>query len=34
MFHHKHRREENPAWWEYYRLCGLTDEELQEDEAF
>jgi predicted RecB family nuclease len=26
-----HRREEKSAWWEYYRLCGLTDEELQED---
>lgn len=26
-----HRREEKSAWWEYFRLCGLSDEELQED---
>src|SRR6266849_803073 len=26
-----HRREEKSAWWEYFRLCGLSDDELQED---
>jgi predicted RecB family nuclease len=26
-----HRQEEKSAWWEYYRLCELTDEELEED---
>jgi predicted RecB family nuclease len=26
-----HRREEKSAWWEYFRLCALSDEELQED---
>ena len=26
-----HRREEKSAWWEYFRLCDLSDEELQED---
>ena len=26
-----HRREEKSAWWEYFRLCGLSDVELQED---
>ncbi len=26
-----HRREEKSAWWEYFRLCRLTDEELQQD---
>lgn len=26
-----HRREEKSAWWEYFRVCELTDEELQED---
>src|ERR1700728_671674 len=26
-----HRREEKSAWWEYFRLCPLSDDELQED---
>ncbi|MGO9574330.1 MAG: TM0106 family RecB-like putative nuclease [Terriglobales bacterium] len=26
-----HRREEKSAWWEYFRLCELSDDELQED---
>jgi predicted RecB family nuclease len=26
-----HRREEKSMWWEYYRLCDLSDEELIED---
>lgn len=26
-----HRREDKSAWWEYYHLCELTDDELQED---
>jgi predicted RecB family nuclease len=26
-----HRREEKSAWWEYYRLCELSDEELLDD---
>lgn len=26
-----HRRENKSMWWEYYRLCSLTDEELIED---
>jgi hypothetical protein len=26
-----HRREDKSAWWEYFRLCDLTDEELVED---
>jgi uncharacterized protein len=26
-----HRREEKSAWWEYFRLLDLSDEELQED---
>ena len=28
-----HRREEKSAWWEYFRLCELSDEELQEDKS-
>jgi predicted RecB family nuclease len=28
-----HRREEKSAWWEYFRLCALSDEELQEDKS-
>lgn len=28
-----HRREEKSAWWEYFRLAALTDEELQEDKS-
>jgi predicted RecB family nuclease len=28
-----HRREEKSAWWEYFRLCELSDDELQEDKA-
>jgi predicted RecB family nuclease len=26
-----HRREEKSGWWEYFRLCGLSDTELIED---
>jgi predicted RecB family nuclease len=26
-----HRREDKSAWWEYYRLCNLSDDELIED---
>ena len=26
-----HRREDKSSWWEYFRLCALSDEELQED---
>lgn len=26
-----HRREEKSSWWEYFRLCELSDEELRED---
>ena len=26
-----HRREEKSEWWEYFRRCGLSDSELQED---
>jgi hypothetical protein len=32
MFHRKQPPRRESAWWEYYRLCGLTEEELQEDE--
>lgn len=28
-----HRREDKSAWWEYFRLSELTDEELQEDKS-
>ena len=28
-----HRREEKSAWWEYFRLCDLSDTELQEDKT-
>jgi predicted RecB family nuclease len=28
-----HRREEKSAWWEYFRLCELSDDELQEDKT-
>jgi uncharacterized protein len=28
-----HRREEKSAWWEYFRLCALSDEELEEDKS-
>jgi predicted RecB family nuclease len=28
-----HRREEKSAWWEYFRLCDLSDDELQEDKS-
>jgi len=28
-----HRREEKSSWWEFFRLCGLSDEELQEDSS-
>src|ERR1017187_1324894 len=26
-----HRREDKSEWWEYFRLCELSDDELQED---
>jgi uncharacterized protein len=26
-----HRREDKSAWWEYFRQCDLTDDELAED---
>jgi len=26
-----HRREDKSAWWEYFRQCDLTDDELMED---
>lgn len=26
-----HRREEKSGWWEYFRVCELSDDELQED---
>jgi len=28
-----HRREEKSAWWEYFRLCALADDELEEDKS-
>jgi predicted RecB family nuclease len=28
-----HRREAKAAWWEFYRLCALTDEELLSERA-
>jgi uncharacterized protein len=28
-----HRREDKSAWWEYYKLRGMTDEELQQDKT-
>jgi uncharacterized protein len=28
-----HRREEKSSWWEYFRLCELSDSELQEDKT-
>ena len=28
-----HRREEKSSWWEYFRLCALSDEELEEDKS-
>jgi predicted RecB family nuclease len=28
-----HRREDKSVWWEYFRLCELTDQELQEDKT-
>jgi predicted RecB family nuclease len=28
-----HRREEKSSWWEYFRLCALSDDELQEDKS-
>jgi RNase_H superfamily len=28
-----HRREEKSAWWEYFRLCELSEDELQEDKS-
>jgi len=28
-----HRREEKSAWWEYFRLCELSADELQEDSS-
>lgn len=26
-----HRREDKSSWWEYFRQCDLTDDELEED---
>lgn len=28
-----HRREDKSTWWEYYRLCDLSDDELIEDRS-
>jgi RNase_H superfamily len=28
-----HRREEKSSWWEYFRLCDLSDSELQDESA-
>jgi predicted RecB family nuclease len=28
-----YRREDKSAWWEYYRLCDLSDDELLEDKS-
>ena len=28
-----HRREDKSAWWEYFRLCELSDDELLEDKS-
>jgi len=28
-----HRREDKSAWWEYYRLCELSNDELVEDKT-
>jgi RNase H-like protein len=28
-----HRREEKSGWWEYFRLCDLSDTELEEDKS-
>jgi predicted RecB family nuclease len=28
-----HRREDKSAWWEYFRLCELSDDELIEDKS-
>jgi predicted RecB family nuclease len=28
-----HRREEKSAWWRYFELCKLCDDELQEDKS-
>lgn len=28
-----HRRENKAPWWEYFRLCSLTDEELMEERS-
>ena len=28
-----HRREKKATWWEYFRLCGLSEEELIEERA-
>ncbi|HTV54364.1 MAG TPA: TM0106 family RecB-like putative nuclease, partial [Terriglobia bacterium] len=28
-----HRREEKSSWWEYFRLCDLSDDELIEDRS-
>jgi predicted RecB family nuclease len=28
-----HRREEKSAWWEYFQLCALSDDELEEDKS-
>lgn len=28
-----HRREDKSAWWDYYRMCELSDDELLEDKS-
>jgi uncharacterized protein len=28
-----HRREEKSAWWEYFRLCELSEDEMEEDKS-
>jgi predicted RecB family nuclease len=28
-----HRREEKSGWWEYFRLCELSDTEIEEDKS-
>jgi hypothetical protein len=28
-----HRREDKAAWWEYFRLCALSDEELLDEKS-
>ena len=28
-----HRREDKSAWWQYFKLCDLSDEELQQEKS-